>query len=59
MNFLPFWGARYYIIYIDDCTRHTEERSPATKPREEICAQFRHYKVWVKARGFHQTVPLW
>ena len=49
MGTLSIGGATYYIVYIDDCTRHTEL---ITKSSAEICAKFKHYMAWVKTQGY-------
>ena len=46
-------GAKYYIIYIDDCTRYTEVYFLITKTAEEVSAKFQHYQAWVETQGFH------
>ena len=45
-------GARYYILYIDDCTRYVESYLLVTKSASEIQAKFEVYKAWVEAQGF-------
>ena len=45
-------GARYYILYIDDCTRYVESYLLVTKTASEIQAKFEVYKAWVEAQGF-------
>ena len=45
-------GARYYILYIDDCTRYVESYLLVTKSASEIQAKFEGYKAWVEAQGF-------
>ena len=49
---LSVGGAAYYILYIDDCTRHTELYFLITKSADEIRAKFVHYMAWVKAQGY-------
>ena len=49
---LSIGGAAYYIVYIDDCTRHTELYFLITKSSSEICVKFKHYMAWVKTQGF-------
>ena len=45
-------GARYYILFIDDCTRYVEIYLLVTKSLSEIQAKFEEYKAWVEAQGF-------
>ena len=45
-------GARYYLFYIDDCTRYVEIYLLVTKSSSEIQAKFEVYKAWVEAQGF-------
>ena len=45
-------GARYYILYIDDCTRYVECYLLVTKSASEIQAKFEIYKAWVEGQGF-------
>jgi hypothetical protein len=45
-------GATYYIIYVDDCTKHTELYFLVGKSSDEITAKFDHYHAWVRAQGY-------
>jgi hypothetical protein len=38
-----FSGATYYIIYVDDCTKHTKLYFLLGKSVDEITSQFDHY----------------
>ena len=45
-------GSAYYIVFIDDCTRHTEVYFLLTKSAEEVSSKFQHFKAWVTAQGY-------
>ena len=45
-------GARYYILYIDDCTRYVEIYLLVTKSSSEIQAKFEVNKARDEAQGF-------
>jgi hypothetical protein len=45
-------GTAYYIIYMDDCTKHTELYFLVGKLLDEIIAIFDHYHTWVRAQGY-------
>jgi predicted transcriptional regulator YdeE len=45
-------GATYYIVYMDDCTKHTEVYFLVGKSSDEITVKFNHYHAWVRAQGY-------
>jgi hypothetical protein len=45
-------GAIYYIIYVDDYTKHTELYFLVGKSADEITSKFDHYHAWVRAQGY-------
>jgi hypothetical protein len=45
-------GAAYYIIYVDDCTKHTELYFLVGKSADEIMSKLDHYHAWVRAQGY-------
>jgi hypothetical protein len=45
-------GAAYYIIYVDDCMKHTELYFLVGKSSDEIVTKFEHYHIWVRAQGY-------
>jgi hypothetical protein len=42
-------GATYYIIYVDDCAKHTELYFLIGKSANKITSKFDHYHAWVRA----------
>ena len=42
----------HYILFIDDCTRHTEVYFLFTKTAEEVSSKFEHFKAWVTTQGY-------
>jgi transposase InsO family protein len=45
-------GATYYIVYIDDYTRHTEVYFLTTKSAPEVVSKFKHFQAWVRTQGY-------
>jgi hypothetical protein len=45
-------GATYYIVYVDDCTKHTELYFLVGKSSDKITAKFNHYYAWERAQGY-------
>jgi transposase InsO family protein len=45
-------GATYYIVYVDDCTKHTALYFLVGKSSDEITAKFDHHHAWVRAQGY-------
>jgi hypothetical protein len=45
-------GATYYIVYMDDCRKHTELYFPVGKSSDKITVKFNHYHAWVRAQGY-------
>jgi hypothetical protein len=42
-------GAAYYIVYVDDCTKHTELYFVVGKSSDEIITKFEHCHAWLRA----------
>ena len=45
-------GSAYYIVFIDDCTRHTEVYFLLTKSAEEVSSKFQLFKACITAQGY-------
>jgi hypothetical protein len=44
-------GAAYYIVYIDDHTRHTEVYFLITKSAAEVISKFKHFQASIRTQG--------
>ena len=47
-----FGGSTHYILFNDDCIRHTEVCFLLIKSTEEVSSKFLHFKAWVTAQGY-------
>jgi hypothetical protein len=45
-------SAAYYIIYVDDCAKHTVLYFLVGKSADEITSKFDHYHAWVRAQEY-------